>query len=133
MYTIMVSCSLQKHRVQTKMGFHNALEFRVAIRLPEGTIDSVLSYIYRTRLLVDDCYMRLQFIQFRTLPSITVVVVRLERSHGFIDSLDNHSTASGPAWCRLRNAVSGHSLTMCIVVWWLSPQGATGDVITHLR
>ena len=29
-----------------------------------------------------------------------VVVVRLEHSHSFIDSLDNHSTASGPAWCR---------------------------------
>ena len=32
--------------------------------------------------------------------STVVVVVRLEHSHSFNDSLDNHSTASGPAWCR---------------------------------
>ena len=53
-----------------------------------------------------------------------VVVVRLEHSHSFIDSSDNHSTASGPASCRCRrppgNAVSGHSSTMCLVGWWLS-------------
>ena len=62
-----------------------------------------------------------------------VVVVRLEHSHSCNDSLDNHSTASGPAWCsRCRppgNAVSGHSSTMCLVVWWLSPQGQAGDAI----
>ena len=56
-----------------------------------------------------------------------VVVVRLEHSHSFNDSLDNHSSASGPAWCRScrppGNVVSGHSSTMCLVVWWLSPQG----------
>ena len=50
----------------------------------------------------------------------TVVVVRLEHSHSFIDSFDNHSTASGPVSCRRRrppgNAVSGHSSTMCLVV-----------------
>ena len=49
-------------------------------------------------------------------------------------SLDNHSTASGPAWCRRcmppGNAVSGHSSTMCLVVWWLSPHGQVGDAIT---
>ena len=28
-----------------------------------------------------------------------VVVVRLEHSHSFIDSFENHSTASGPASC----------------------------------
>ena len=42
-----------------------------------------------------------------------VVVARLEHSHSFIDSFDNHSTASGPASCRRSrppgNAVSGHS------------------------
>ena len=32
--------------------------------------------------------------------NVTVVVVRLEHSHSFNDSFDNHSTASGPAWCR---------------------------------
>ena len=61
------------------------------------------------------------------------VVVRLEHSHSCNDSLDNHSTASGPAWCRRcrppGNAVSGHSSTMCLVVWW-SPQGQAGDAIT---
>ena len=31
-----------------------------------------------------------------------IVVVRLEHSHGFIDNLDNHSTASVPASCRRR-------------------------------
>ena len=65
------------------------------------------------------------------------VVVRLEHSHSFIDSFDNHSTASGPASCRHRrppgNAVSGHSSTMCLVVWWLSPQGQAGDAITPHR
>ena len=44
---------------------------------------------------------------------VVVVVVRLEHSHSFIDSFDNHSTASGPASCRRSrppgNAVSGHS------------------------
>ena len=58
---------------------------------------------------------------------VVVVVVRLEHSHSFIDSFDNHSTASGPASCRRRgppgNAVNGHSSTMCLVVWQLSPQG----------
>ena len=57
-------------------------------------------------------------------PSFSNVVVHLEHSHRFIDSLDNQSTASGPAWCRRRrppgNAVSGQSSTMCLVVWWLS-------------
>ena len=47
-----------------------------------------------------------------------VVVVRLEHSHSFIDSFDNHSTASGPDSLRRRrpprNAVSGHSSTMCL-------------------
>ena len=66
-----------------------------------------------------------------------VVVVRLEHSHRFINSFDNHSTASGPASCRRRsppgNAVSGHSSTMCLVVWWLSPQGQAGDAITPHR
>ena len=66
-----------------------------------------------------------------------VVDVRLEHYHSSIDRLDNHSTASGPAWCRRcrppGNAVSGHSSTMCLVVWWLSPQGLAGDAITpHL-
>ena len=55
------------------------------------------------------------------------VVVRLGHSHIFIDSLDNHSTASEPASCRRRrppgNAVSRHSSTMCLVVWWLCPKG----------
>ena len=36
---------------------------------------------------------------FRAL-RLVIVVVRLEHSHSFNDSLDNHSTASGPAWCR---------------------------------
>ena len=44
---------------------------------------------------------------------VIVVVVRLEQSHSFIDSFDNHPTASGTASCRRRrppgNAVSGHS------------------------
>ena len=65
------------------------------------------------------------------------VVVRLEHSHSFIDSCYNHSTASGPASCRRRrppgNAVSGHSSTVCLVVWWLSPQGQAGDAITPHR
>ena len=56
-----------------------------------------------------------------TCTKLTVVVVRLEHSHSFIDSFDNHSAA-----CRRRrppgNAVSGHSSTMGLVVWWLSPQ-----------
>ena len=54
--------------------------------------------------------------------SLTVVVVRLEHSHSFIDSWDNHSTASAPASCRRRrppgNAVSGHSSTMCLESKW---------------
>ena len=58
-------------------------------------------------------------------------------THSFIDSFDNHSTASGPASCRRHrppgNAVSGHSSTMCLVVWWLSPQGQAGDAITPHR
>ena len=62
---------------------------------------------------------------------IVVVVVRLKNYHSFIDSLDNYSTASGPASCRRRrppgNAVSGHSSIMCLVVWWLSSQGQEGD------
>ena len=62
------------------------------------------------------------------------VVVRLGHSHSFIDSFDNHSTASESASCRRRrppgNAVSMHSSTMCLVVWWLSPQGQAGDAIT---
>ena len=65
------------------------------------------------------------------------VVVRLEHPHSLIDSFDNHSTASGPASCRRRrppgNAVSGHSSTMCLVVWRRSPQGQTGDAITLHR
>ena len=65
-----------------------------------------------------------------------VVVLRLEHSHSFIASLVNHSTASGPAWCRRcrppGNAVSGHSSTMCLVVWWLSPQSQAGDAITPI-
>ena len=68
---------------------------------------------------------------------VVVVVVRLGHSHSFNDSLDNHSTAPGPAWCRRcrppGNAVSGHSSTKCLVVWWLSPQGQAGVAITpHL-
>ena len=31
------------------------------------------------------------------------------------------------------NAVSGHTSTMCIVVWWLSPQGQSGDATTPHR
>ena len=69
--------------------------------------------------------------------NLVVDVVRLEHPHSFIDSFDNHSTASGPASCRRRrppgNAVSGHYSTMCIVVWWLSPQGQAGDAITLHR
>ena len=65
------------------------------------------------------------------------VVVRLEHSHSFIDILDNHPNASGPASCRRRRhqgkAVSWHSSTMCLVVWWLSPQGQLGDAITPHR
>ena len=42
-----------------------------------------------------------------------------------------------PASCRRRgppgNAVSGYSSTMCLVVWWLSPQGQAGDAITPHR
>ena len=68
---------------------------------------------------------------------LVVVVVRLEHSHSFIDSFDNHSIASGPASCRRRrppgNALSGHSSTICLVVWWLSPQGQAGDAITPHR
>ena len=49
-----------------------------------------------------------------------LVVVRSEHCHSFIDSLDNQSTESGPASCRRRrpprNAVSGHSPQMCLVV-----------------
>ena len=64
-------------------------------------------------------------------------VVRLELSHSFIDSFDNHSTASGPDSCIRRrppgNAVSGHSSTMRLLVWWLSPQGQAGDAITPHR
>ena len=69
--------------------------------------------------------------------SVNVDVVRLEHSHSLIDNLENHSTASGPASCRRRrppgNAVSGHSSTMCLVVWWLSPPGQAGDAITPHR
>ena len=82
----------------------------------------------------------LQFGLFADRPYLqlnVVVVVRLEHSHSFNDSLDNHSTASGPAWCRRcrppGNAVSGHSSTMYLVVWWLSPQGQAGDAITPHR
>ena len=46
-----------------------------------------------------------------------------QHSHSFIDSIDNHTTASGLAWCRRcmppGNAVSGQSSTMCLVVWWI--------------
>ena len=31
------------------------------------------------------------------------------------------------------NAVSGHSSTMCLVVWWLSSQGQADDAITPHR
>ena len=66
-----------------------------------------------------------------------VVVVRLEHCHSFIESFDNHSTAPGPASCSRRrpagNAVSGHSSTLYHVVWWLSPQGQSGDAITPHR
>ena len=66
-----------------------------------------------------------------------LVVVRSEHSHSFIDSLDNQSTASGPASCRRRrppgNAVSGHSPQICLVVWWLSPQLQAGNAITAHR
>ena len=52
-------------------------------------------------------------------------------------SLDNHSPASGPAWCRRcgppGNAVSGYSSTMYLVVWWHSPQRQAGDAITPHR
>ena len=72
--------------------------------------------------------------RWKEIVSQVVVVVLLEHSHSFNDSLDIHSTASGPAWCRRCrppvNAVSGHSSTMCLVVWWLSPQGQAGDAIT---
>ena len=72
--------------------------------------------------------------RWKEIVSQVVVVVRLEHSHSFNDSLDNHSTASGQAWCRRcrppGNAVSGHSSIVCIVVWWLSPQGQAGDAIT---
>ena len=66
------------------------------------------------------------------------LVVRSEHSHSFIDSLDNQLTASGPVSCIRRrppgNAVSaGHSSTMFLVVWWLSPQGQAGDAITPRR
>ena len=78
-----------------------------------------------------------RFVDSRKRHSLNVVVVRLEHSHSFIDSFDNHSTASGPASCRRRkppgNAVSGHSSTMCLVVWWLSPQGQAGGAITPHR
>ena len=64
---------------------------------------------------------------------LVVCVVRLEHSHNF----DNHSIASGPGTCRRRKppviAKMGHSLTMCLVVWWLSPQGQAGDAITPHR
>ena len=59
------------------------------------------------------------------------VVVRLEHSHSFIDSLDIHSTASGPASCSRRMPPT--TSTMCRVVWWLSPHGQAGDVITPHR
>ena len=69
--------------------------------------------------------------------NVVVGVVRLEHSHSFIDSVDNQSTASEPASCRRRrppgNAVSDHSSTMCLVVWWLSPQGQAGDAIMPHR
>ena len=64
---------------------------------------------------------------------IMLFVIRLEHSHSFIDSLDNHSTTvSGPAWCR-RCRPPGNSSIMCLVVWWLSPQGQAGDPITPHR
>ena len=77
-------------------------------------------------------------IQINNATILDVVAVRLEHSHSlYIYILDNHSIASGPASCRLRrppgNAVSGHSSTMCIVVWWLSPQGQARDAITPHR
>ena len=99
---------------------------------PNPCLPTVYIYIY--------IYIYIQCIYMPSGPDPclpTVVVVRLEHSHSFIDSFDNHYTASGPASCRRRrppgNAVSGHSSTMCLVVWWLSPQGHTGDVITPLR
>ena len=68
---------------------------------------------------------------------VVVVVVRLEHSNSFTDSLDNNSTASGPASCIRRrppgNTVNCHSSTMCLVVWWLPPQGQAGDAITPRR
>ena len=67
----------------------------------------------------------------------SVVVVRLEHSHRSNDSLDNPSTASGPAWCRRwrlpGNAVGVQSSTMWLVVWWLSPQGQARDATTPHR
>ena len=45
--------------------------------------------------------------------------------------------ATNSTSCRRRrppgNAVSGHSSTMCLVVWWLSPQGQAGHAITPHR
>ena len=73
----------------------------------------------------------------RLLLLLLLLFVCLEHSHSFTDSFDNHSTASGPTSCRRRsppgNTVSGHSSTMCLVVWWLSPQGQAGDAITPHR
>ena len=96
------------------------------------TMRMIVKHVTFTDIAVDSCAC----CQGRPV-SWRVVVVRLEHSHSFIDSLDNHSTASGPAWCRRcmppGNAVSGHSSTMCLVVWWLSPQGQAGDAITPHR
>ena len=49
--------------------------------------------------MYNDCVGMTDYIP--DVPAMFVVVVlRLEHSHSFIASLDNHSTAPGPAWCR---------------------------------
>ena len=87
--------------------------------------------------------------QITLLDLSVVVVVRLEHSHSFTASLDNHYTASGPGSSRRRrppgNAVSGHSSTMCLYLWsggslcrgkqvmWSHPIGGEIRRIWHLR
>ena len=106
--------------------------FRGGKRSPEASFFICLSAMGRMH-----CCSRHTLLVFYIDDFRPIVFVRLEHSHSFIDSLDNHSTASGPASCRGRihpgNAVSGHSSTMCLVVWWLSPHGQAGDVITPHR
>ena len=91
----------------------------------------------RRRDILGELLRVVQSLYISSQAAVVVVIVRLEHSNSFIDSFDNHSTESGLASCRRRtppgNAVSGHSSTMCLVVWWVFPQGQAGDAITPHR